>query len=83
MHAQEMIEDYNTGAAMGGYFRNNGKHTIIFYNNPLKQAIAYRQMSLLLRRPLAVRPTPVMFSTSTPACWSVLPRCTARPGAGP
>merc|ERR1712048_480943 len=37
---------------MGGeYFRDNGKHAVIFYDDLSKQAVAYRQMSLLLRRP--------------------------------
>merc|ERR1712123_172679 len=40
-----------TGAAMGGYFRDAGKHAVIFYDDLSKQAVAYRQMSLLLRRP--------------------------------
>jgi F-type H+-transporting ATPase subunit alpha len=40
-----------TGCAMGEYFRDNAKHAIIAYDDLSKQAIAYRQMSLLLRRP--------------------------------
>lgn len=40
-----------SGCAMGEYFRDNGKHAVIFYDDLSKQAIAYRQMSLLLRRP--------------------------------
>jgi len=40
-----------TGFAMGEYFRDNGKHAVIFYDDLSKQAVAYRQMSLLLRRP--------------------------------
>ena len=40
-----------TGCAMGEYFRDNKKHAIIIYDDLSKQAIAYRQMSLLLRRP--------------------------------
>ena len=39
------------GCAMGEYFRDNGQHAVIFYDDLSKQAIAYRQMSLLLRRP--------------------------------
>jgi F-type H+-transporting ATPase subunit alpha len=39
------------GCAMAEYFRDNGKHAVIFYDDLSKQAIAYRQMSLLLRRP--------------------------------
>ena len=40
-----------TGCAMGEYFRNNGMHGLIIYDDLSKQAVAYRQMSLLLRRP--------------------------------
>merc|ERR1711939_1137508 len=36
---------------MAEYFRDNGKHAVIFYDDLSKQAVAYRQMSLLLRRP--------------------------------
>ena len=40
-----------TGCTMGEYFRDNGMHACIFYDDLSKQAVAYRQMSLLLRRP--------------------------------
>merc|ERR1712139_134075 len=40
-----------TGCAMAEYFRDNGRHAVIFYDDLSKQAVAYRQMSLLLRRP--------------------------------
>merc|ERR1712091_519125 len=40
-----------TGCAMAEYFRDTGKHAVIFYDDLSKQAVAYRQMSLLLRRP--------------------------------
>merc|ERR1711976_320216 len=40
-----------SGCAMGEYFRDNGKHALIIYDDLSKQAVAYRQMSLLLRRP--------------------------------
>ena len=39
------------GCSMGEYFRDNGKHALIIYDDLSKQAVAYRQMSLLLRRP--------------------------------
>ena len=39
------------GCAMGEYFRDNGMHAVIIYDDLSKQAVAYRQMSLLLRRP--------------------------------
>ncbi|WP_181705012.1 F0F1 ATP synthase subunit alpha [Chthonobacter rhizosphaerae] len=40
-----------TGCAMGEFFRDNGMHALIAYDDLSKQAVAYRQMSLLLRRP--------------------------------
>ena len=40
-----------TGCAMGEFFRDNSMHAVIFYDDLSKQAVAYRQMSLLLRRP--------------------------------
>jgi F-type H+-transporting ATPase subunit alpha len=40
-----------TGCAMGEWFRDNGMHALIVYDDLSKQAVAYRQMSLLLRRP--------------------------------
>src|SRR5262252_7290754 len=39
------------GCTMGEYFRDSGKHAVIFYDDLSKQAVSYRQMSLLLRRP--------------------------------
>ncbi|GBG34357.1 ATP synthase subunit alpha, chloroplastic [Hondaea fermentalgiana] len=39
------------GATIGEYFRDSGTHAVIFYDDLTKQAVAYRQMSLLLRRP--------------------------------
>jgi len=39
------------GVAMGEYFRDNGRHALIIYDDLSKQAVAYRQLSLLLRRP--------------------------------
>ncbi|KAM3508590.1 hypothetical protein MY10362_001106 [Beauveria mimosiformis] len=40
-----------TGASIGEYFRDNGMHSLVIYDDLSKQAVAYRQMSLLLRRP--------------------------------
>jgi F-type H+-transporting ATPase subunit alpha len=40
-----------TGCTMGEFFRDNGGHAVIFYDDLSKQAVSYRQMSLLLRRP--------------------------------
>jgi len=41
-----------SATAMAEYFRDNGKHALIIYDDLSKQAVSYRQMSLLLRRPL-------------------------------
>jgi len=46
----QFIAPYS-GCAMGEYFRDNGMHALIIYDDLSKQAVAYRQMSLLLRRP--------------------------------
>src|SRR5207302_8087903 len=40
-----------SGCTMGEWFRDNGMHALIIYDDLSKQAVAYRQMSLLLRRP--------------------------------
>jgi F-type H+-transporting ATPase subunit alpha len=40
-----------SGCAMGEFFRDNGMHAVIIYDDLSKQAVSYRQMSLLLRRP--------------------------------
>jgi len=40
-----------TGCTIGEFFRDNGQHAVIFYDDLSKQAVAYRQLSLLLRRP--------------------------------
>jgi len=46
----QFISPYS-GCAIGEYFRDNGMHCLIIYDDLSKQAVAYRQMSLLLRRP--------------------------------
>ncbi len=46
----QMLAPY-TGCTMGDYFRDNGMHAVVVYDDLSRQAIAYRQMSLLLRRP--------------------------------
>jgi F-type H+-transporting ATPase subunit alpha len=46
----QYISPYS-GSAMGEYFRDNGKHALIVFDDLSKQAVAYRQMSLVLRRP--------------------------------
>ncbi|MBW1915243.1 MAG: F0F1 ATP synthase subunit alpha [Deltaproteobacteria bacterium] len=47
---QQFIAPYS-GCAIGEYYRDNGKHALIIYDDLSKQATAYRQVSLLLRRP--------------------------------
>ena len=58
-----------TGCAMGEFFRDNGMHAVIVYDDLSKQAVAYRQMSLLLRRPPGreAYPGDVFYLHSTPA----------------
>ena len=46
----QFISPY-AGVTMGEYYRDNGKHALIIYDDLSKQAVAYRQLSLLLRRP--------------------------------
>jgi F-type H+-transporting ATPase subunit alpha len=46
----QFISPYS-GAAMGEYFRDNGQHALVIFDDLSKQAVAYRQLSLLLRRP--------------------------------
>src|SRR5436190_456033 len=48
--AMQFLAPYS-GAAMGEYFRDNGKHALTIYDDLSKQAAAYREISLLLRRP--------------------------------
>jgi F0F1-type ATP synthase alpha subunit len=49
-HPTYILTNFITGS-MGEWFRDNGKHALIIYDDLSKQAVAYRQMSLLLRRP--------------------------------
>jgi len=58
---------------MGEYFRDRGMDALIIYDDLTKQAWAYRQISLLLRRPPAAKPTPATCSICTRVCWSVPP----------
>ena len=43
MHIDQFLAPYS-GAAIGEYFRDNGKHAVIFYDDLSKQAVAYRQV---------------------------------------
>ena len=54
------------GAAIGEYFRDSGRHALVVYDDLSKQAVAYREVSLILRR--------VISFTCTPAYWNVPPR---------
>src|SRR5262249_59665899 len=47
-----------TGVTMAEYYRDSGRHALIIYDDLSKQAVAYRQLSLLLRRPPAGRGYP-------------------------
>ena len=68
-----------TACAMGEFFRDNGMHAVIFYDDLSKQAVAYRQMSLLLRR-RAARPIRATSSTCIRGCWSARRSSTTRWG---
>ena len=57
-----------SGCAMGEYYRDNGMHGLIVYDDLSKQATAYRQMSLVLRRPPGRRHSQVMYSTYIVDC---------------
>jgi F0F1-type ATP synthase alpha subunit len=52
---------------MGEYFRDNGQHALIIYDDLSKHAVAYRQLSLLLRRPPGAKPSRAMPSPALPA----------------
>lgn len=58
------------GVAMGEYFMYKGQHVLVVYDDLSKQAAAYRELSLLLRRPPGREAYPGIFSTCTPACLS-------------
>ena len=57
---------------MGEHFLYNGKHALCIYDDLTKHAAAYRQMSLLLRRPPGREATPATSSTCTRGCSSGL-----------
>ncbi|MEZ5032871.1 MAG: hypothetical protein R2787_15895 [Saprospiraceae bacterium] len=59
---------------MGEFYRDTGRPALIIYDDLSKQAVAYREVSLLLRRPRVVRRIRVACSTCTVACSSGLPR---------
>ena len=62
------------GCAMAEYFMyEQGRDTLCVYDDLTKQAAAYRQLSLLMRRPPDVKPIPAIFSMPTRACWNAPP----------
>ena len=69
-----------SGCAMGEFFRDNGMHAVIVYDDLSKQAVAYRQMSLLLRRPPGREAYPGDVFYSTRACSSEPPSLTRTTG---
>jgi F-type H+-transporting ATPase subunit alpha len=71
------------GCAMGEYYMDNGKHALIIYDDLSKQAAAYRQVSLLLRRPPDVKPIPATFSTTIHGCWKDPPSSVTSSAADP
>ena len=58
------------GAAMGEWFMDNGMDALIIYDDLSKHAVAYRQVSLVLKRPSGREAYPGMCSTSTAGCWN-------------
>ena len=58
------------GCAMGEFFMEQGKDVLIVYDDLTKHAWAYRQMSLLLRRPAGREAYPATCSTCTAGCWN-------------
>ena len=62
-----------TGCTMGEYFRDNGQHALVIYDDLSKQAVAYRQLSLLLRRPPGREAYPGDVFYLTAACSSARP----------
>ena len=58
---------------MGEEFMYQGKHVLVVYDDLSKHAAAYRELSLLLRRPPGREAFPATSSTCTPGCWSGRP----------
>ena len=68
--AMQYIAPY-AGCSMGEYFRDRGEDALIIYDDLTKQAWAYRQVSLLLRRPPGREAYRVTSSTCIRVCWNV------------
>lgn len=62
------------GVAIGEYFRDTGRDALIIYDDLSKQAVAYREISLILKRPSGREAIPATYSTSTLVCSNVPPR---------
>ena len=62
-----------SGCSIGEYFRDRKQDALIIYDDLSKQAVAYRQISLLLRRPPGREAFPEIFSITTPACLNAPP----------
>ena len=65
------------GAAIGEYFRDTGRHALVVYDDLSKQAVAYREVSLILRRPSGREAYPAISSICIPVCWNVQRRSSA------
>lgn len=62
-----------SGVSIAEHFMHQGKDVLIIYDDLSKHAVAYRAMSLLLRRPPGVKLIQATYSICTPVCWNVLP----------
>jgi F-type H+-transporting ATPase subunit alpha len=71
------------GCAIGEEFMWNGRAVLCVYDDLSKHAVAYRQLSLLLRRPRDARRSPATSSICTPGCWSAPANCRTKTAAGP
>ena len=80
--AMQYLAPY-AACAIAEDFMYQGKDVLVVYDDLSKHAVAYRTMSLLLRRPSAARPTPATCSTSTPGSWSGPPSSPPRRAAAP
>ena len=69
------------GCTMGEHFMHQGKDVLVIYDDLSKHAVAYRAISLLIRRPPGREAYPATCSISTPGFWSVLPICPRRRAA--
>jgi F-type H+-transporting ATPase subunit alpha len=65
-----------TGAAIGEFFRDTGRPALVVYDDLSKQAVAYREVSLLLRRPPGREAYLVTYSIYIAVCWSALRKST-------